>query len=58
MSKSTGIKGYPPDRVRRAANADDRRARREARTPAEQLALLDERPGNSHRERERLERWS
>lgn len=38
----------------RRNNAEVRRLEREGRTPAEQLKLIDERPGNSTRERNRL----
>ncbi len=54
MSKATGIKGYTPDRHRRSQDALRRLKAREARGAQEQLELLDTRPGNSTRERERL----
>jgi hypothetical protein len=54
MSKATGIKNYPPDRLRRSKDAIQREADRNERTPEEQLAILDSRPGKSARERARL----
>jgi hypothetical protein len=41
-------------RTRRAARAAEQNADRATRSDAQQLALLDERRGNSTRERERL----
>lgn len=54
MSKATGMKGFTPDRLRRAADADTRRIAREERNDEQQLALLDARPGGAARERSRL----
>jgi len=47
--------GVDPRRDERAREADERQAARDKRTTEEQLALLDSRPGESARERERLE---
>jgi len=44
-----------PRQDERRAEADAREEARACRTPKEQLALLDARPGNSARERARLE---
>jgi hypothetical protein len=42
------------DRMQRQVSAEARRLARSARTDAEQLAILDTRPGVSARERARL----
>lgn len=54
MSKGTGIKGYTPDRLRRLDDAIKRQEARNARYDADQLVLLESRPGESNRERARL----
>lgn len=54
MSKGTGIKGMTVPHLSRANRAQELRVAREARTPQQQLALLDERPGKASRERRRL----
>lgn len=54
MSKRSGVPGKTVLQQARSIGAVPRRERREARTAAEQLALLDERPGKSARERMRL----
>lgn len=41
---------------RRRAEAEERQAAREARTPAEQLRLIEQRPGQSLRETTRLKK--
>lgn len=56
MSKNSGVSGKTVPQVIRYANAVDRQELRNERTTQQQLALLDERPGNSARERARLER--
>jgi len=54
MSKNSGVTGKTPWQVARAEAAQVRQAHRDERTPDEQLALLDTRPGSSVRERLRL----
>jgi hypothetical protein len=48
-------KNSHPDRARRRADAAARQAKRDARTNAEQLALIATRRGASTKERARLE---
>jgi hypothetical protein len=45
-----------PDRARRRADAAARQEKRDARSTAEQLVLIGQRPGTSTRETLRLER--
>lgn len=52
----SGVPGKTPFAVARALSAAQRQAAREQRSPEEQLALLDGRPGNSRAERTRLEK--
>lgn len=53
--KKGGNKGIARAHLReRAASAQERQKARKSRTAAEQLALLDARPGKSARERARL----
>lgn len=54
MSKNSPTQGKTPEQAFRAESAALRRAAREQRSPAEQIALLDDRPGESRRERARL----
>ncbi len=54
MSKNSGVNGKTVNQVIRYAAAVDRQAIRDSRTDAEQIAVLDERPGASARERARL----
>jgi hypothetical protein len=54
MSKTTGIKGKTVPQLIRAQAAEVRARERATRTAEQQLALLDQRPGNSARERSRL----
>lgn len=54
MSKHSAIPGKTPWQAARSEGAKKRQAERDARTPAEQLALLDTRRGQSKREREHL----
>lgn len=56
MSKNSGVSGKTVPQVIRYAAAVDRQEVRDARSTEQQLALLDERPGNSARERARLVR--
>lgn len=55
MSKGTGVKGYTPDRLRRSKEAAVRQAERDQRTPSDQMALVNKRPGESAKERGRLD---
>ncbi len=55
MSKNSGVQGKTVPQLARAMAAAKRKSRRDARTVAEQLAELDTRPGNSLRERGRLQ---
>jgi hypothetical protein len=55
MSEHTGIRGKTPHALARANLADARKTARDTRTIDQQLALLDQRPGNSERERSRLQ---
>lgn len=48
----------PKTQEQKRKEADVRRAQHEARTPEEQLALIEQRPGASAGERERLQRQS
>lgn len=43
-----------PDRLRRQQEAKQRQAERDVRDPVAQLRLLDDRPGESARERARI----
>jgi hypothetical protein len=54
MSKNSGVTGKTVPQVIRAQLAAERVLKRAERTPEQQLALLDTRPGNSARERARL----
>lgn len=54
MSKRSGVTGKTVDQLARAEAAVIRQAERDERTAEEQLALLDQRPGKSRRERARL----
>ncbi|MBO0676914.1 hypothetical protein JRC04_05515 [Mycolicibacterium sp. S2-37] len=54
MSKNSLIPGKTPEQVRRAEGAATRQAKRDERTPEQQLALLDSRPGDAVKERARL----
>lgn len=54
MSKKSPIPGKTPWQAARAEQAVDRKILRENRTTAEQLELLDQRPGKSAKERARL----
>lgn len=56
MSKTTGIKGKTMPQVIRMQSAEVRLRERAVRSAAEQLAVLDTRPGNAVRERARLEK--
>lgn len=51
-------KSYSPRQLKRVEEAEERQARRKQRTPAEQLVLLDSRPGRSAKERQKLLRRS
>lgn len=54
MTTNSGVTGKTVNQVIRYANAVDRQAIRDQRTIEEQITLLDDRPGNSYRERRRL----
>jgi hypothetical protein len=54
VSKGSGVTGKTLYQLARAQAAARREADRAERTPDQQLALLDTRPGNSARERARL----
>lgn len=54
MSKNSGIPGKTVPQARRAEGARNRQLDRALRTTEQQLALLDQRPGRSARERARL----
>jgi hypothetical protein len=54
MSKTTGIRGKTMPQLIRAQAAEVRQRERATRTDAQQLAVLDQRPGQSLRERARL----
>jgi hypothetical protein len=56
MSKGTGIKGTTVPKLSRRNLAEGRQAVRADRSPEEQLRELDLRPGNSTRERARLQK--
>lgn len=56
MSKNSGVQGKTVPQLARSIAAGNRRERRDLRTDADQLGLLDERPGKSARERKRLTR--
>lgn len=56
MSKNSEIPGKTPPQVFRANAAVVREALRGQRTPQEQLAELDSRPGASTKERKRLQK--
>jgi len=56
MTKTTGIKGKTVPQVIRTQAAEVRLRERAVRSAAEQLAVLDTRPGKSVRERARLGR--
>lgn len=54
MSKNSGVAGKTVPQLQRVQPAKDRQAARDARSADEQLALLDQRPGQSAKERRRL----
>lgn len=54
MSKATGVPGKTPDQLSRAQAAVTRQVERDQRSPEEQMALLDSRPGAALSERKRL----
>lgn len=54
MTKNSGITGKTVNDLVRAKAAELRKEARAGRTNEEQLALLDQRPGKSLRERARL----
>jgi hypothetical protein len=54
MSKNSGVTGKTVPQLIRQRFAADRAAARAERTNEQQLALLDQRPGNATRERARL----
>ncbi len=54
MSKGSGVAGKTVIQLARSLGAVERKERREARTAAEQLAVLDSRPGKASKERRRL----
>lgn len=54
MSRNSALAGKTPWQAARSENAAKRKAVRDARGPLEQLAVLDDRPGSSVRERRRL----
>lgn len=54
MTFKSGVTGKTVPQLQRVQPALDRQAERDARTTREQLALLDQRPGNSAKERARL----
>lgn len=54
MSMNSNTAGKTVPQLHRADAAKVRQVAREARSVAEQLALLDQRPGQSVRERQRL----
>lgn len=58
MSNSNNVANGHVARSHRRARAITRAAQRDLRTPAEQLKLLDGRPGSSKRESARLEKAS
>ena len=56
MTANSGITGKTVDQAARTLAAMARQEIRDQRSPAEQLAELDSRPGESRRERKRLEK--
>lgn len=54
MSKNSGVPGKTVPQLARSIAAEKRRELREQRSPKEQLALLDARPGAARRERSRI----
>jgi hypothetical protein len=54
VSKKSNVPGKTVEQLRRSAAGAERQAKRESRTAVEQLAVLDQRPGSSARERRRL----
>lgn len=56
MSEHSTTPGKTPEQERRAVAAALRQEERDQRSPAEQLAELDHRPGDSVRERARLQK--
>ena len=54
MSKNSGVNGKTVPQADRAEAARNRQLDRALRTTDQQLALLDQRPGQSSRERARL----
>lgn len=54
MSEHSGVTGKTPWQAARAERAGARKETRAGRTAAEQLALLNQRPGGARRERARL----
>lgn len=55
MTRNSGVTGKTVPQLLRAEAAAQRQSERESRSAANQLALLDSRPGQSVRERRRLE---
>lgn len=54
VSEHSGVPGKTPDGALRQEGAARRQAAREGRTSAEQIALLNGRPGASAKEKARL----
>lgn len=54
MSEHSGVDGKTPHQLARSIGAARRKELHDARTVEEQLALINERPGESRRERARL----
>lgn len=54
MTHHSGVTGKTVPGLRRALDAAKRQAAYEARSPEQQLAILDYRPGASARERARI----
>lgn len=56
MSEHSSMSGKTPHQEARSIGAARRKELHDARTAEEQLALINERPGESRRERARLSR--
>lgn len=54
MSKNSRVTGKTVVQLQRVQPAKDRQEARDSRSGAEQLALLDQRPGQARKERQRL----
>lgn len=54
MSKNSNVKGKTPPQLDRSIQAAKRKALHAQRTPEQQLALIQDRPGASKREVERI----